>query len=127
MKFDKKFMKQLIALAALPFIAAPAMAGPYVNVEANAGLTGSDYVGTVTEAHVGYEGPLSDTVTGYIQLGPALATPNGGGADVELSGKVGVNIAATDKLSVYGEYWLLTGGEVENLTSNIKAGVKYSF
>jgi hypothetical protein len=117
----------IAALAAAPLFAGAAMAGPYVNVEANAGLTGSDYVGTVTEAHVGYEGKLSDTVSGYAQLGPALVTPSGGDADVELSGKIGVNIAATDKLGVYGEYWLLTGGEVDNLTSNFKLGLKYAF
>ena len=121
------FKSVIAAAAATPFLATAAFAGPYVNVEANAGLTGSDYVGTVTEAHIGYEGPLSDTVTGYAQIGPALTTPNGGDTDVNLSGKVGVNIAATDNLGIYGEYWALGGGEVENLTSNFKLGVKYSF
>ena len=120
-------MKNLVALAALPLMAAPAFAGPYVNVEANAGLSGSDYVGTVTEAHIGYEGALSDTVSAYAQIGPALTTPNGGDTDVNLSGKVGINIAATDNLGIYGEFWGLGGGEVENLTSNFKLGVKYSF
>ena len=40
--------------AALAF-AAPgaALAGPYVNIEANSGFTGSDYTGTTTDAHVG--------------------------------------------------------------------------
>ena len=121
------FKSVIAAAAATPFLATAAFAGPYVNVEANAGLTGSDYVGTVTEAHIGYEGPLSDTVTGYAQIGPALTTPNGGDTDVNLSGKVGVNIAATDNLGIYGEFWGLGGGEVENLTSNFKLGVKYSF
>ena len=117
----------IAAAAATPFLATAAFAGPYVNVEANAGLAGSDYVGTVTEAHIGYEGPLSDTVSAYAQIGPALTTPNGGDTDVNLSGKVGINIAATDNLGIYGEYWGLGGGEVENLTSNFKLGVKYSF
>jgi hypothetical protein len=121
------FKSAIAAAAATPFLATAAFAGPYVNVEANAGLTGSDYVGTVTEAHIGYEGALSDTVTGYAQIGPALTTPNGGDTDVNLSGKVGVNIAATDNLGIYGEFWALGGGEVENLTSNFKLGVKYTF
>ena len=30
-----------------------AQAGPYVNVEANSGFTGSDYTGTATDVHVG--------------------------------------------------------------------------
>ena len=119
-------MKIAIALAALPMMAAPAMAGPYVNVESNVGLTGSDYVGTVTEAHVGYEGK-SGNFGYYGQVGPALVTPNASNTTVQVSGKVGGSIAATKNLSVYGEYWLLTGAEVENLTSNFKAGLKYAF
>ena len=117
-------MKNLIALAALPLMAAPAMAGPYVNVEGNAGVVGSDYVGTLVETHIGYEGALSDTVTGYIQAGPAIGLPEGGDAGVDVSGKAGLSVAATDNLSIYGEYWFLTG---DDLTSNIKAGVKYNF
>ena len=36
-------IKSAIALAAAaPFMAAPALAGPYVNIEANAGWTGDD-------------------------------------------------------------------------------------
>jgi hypothetical protein len=118
-------IKSVIATAAVaPFLATAAFAGPYVNVEANAGLTGSDYTGTLTEAHVGYEGDLSETVSGYVQVGPALSTPEGGDSKVKVSGKAGASVAATENLSVYGEYWFLTGDE---LTSNIKAGVKYTF
>jgi len=120
------FKFAIAAVAAAPFLAAPAMAAPYVNVEANVGLTGSDYVGTVTEAHVGYEGK-SGTFAYYGQVGPALVTPNSGDTTVQVSGKVGGSVAATENLSVYGEYWLLTGAEVENLTSNFKAGLKYTF
>ena len=118
-------IKSTIAvLAAAPLFAGAAMAGPYVNVEGNAGVVGSDYVGTLVETHVGYEGALSDTVTGYIQAGPAIGLPEGGDAGVDVSGKAGLTVAATDALSIYGEYWFLTGDE---LTSNIKAGVKYTF
>ncbi|MGA1433630.1 MAG: hypothetical protein ACO32T_07615, partial [Candidatus Nanopelagicaceae bacterium] len=53
-------IKSTIAvLAAAPLFAGAAMAGPYVNVEGNAGVVGSDYVGTLVETHVGYEGALS--------------------------------------------------------------------
>jgi hypothetical protein len=114
------FKSTIAALAAAPLFAGAAMAGPYVNVESNSGLTGSDYVGTLIETHVGYEGALSDTVSAYVQAGPAIGLPEGG----DVSGKAGLSVAATDKLSVYGEYWFLTG---DDLTSNIKAGVKYAF
>ena len=107
-------------------IAGPAFAGPFINIEANAGLSGSSYVGTVTEAHAGYEGD-SGNFSYYGQIGPALVTPESGDTTVQLSGKIGAGVDMTEKLNIYGEYWALTGGEVENLTSNFKLGVKYSF
>ena len=118
-------IKSTIAvLAAAPLFAGAAMAGPYVNVEANAGVSGSDYVGTLVETHVGYEGALSDTVSAYIQAGPAIGLPEGGDAGVDVSGKAGLSVAATDALNIYGEYSFITGDE---LSSGIKAGVKYNF
>ena len=118
------FKSAIAAVAAAPFLATAAFAGPYVNVEANTGLTGSDYVGTVTEAHIGYEG-TSGKVAYYGQVGPALVTPDGGDTDVRVSGKVGASFAATDKLGVYGEYAAITTDG--DLSSNIKAGLKYTF
>ena len=118
-------MKNLIALAALPMMAAPAMAGPYVNVESNSGFLGSDYGGTAIEAHVGYEGALSDTVSAYAQVGPAFVLPEGGNSETEISGKVGINVAATDNLGFYGEYAAIT--TPGDLASNVKVGVKYAF
>ena len=38
--------------AALAFAPAAALAGPYVNVETNAGWTGTNYTGAVTDFHV---------------------------------------------------------------------------
>ena len=47
--------KSAIALAAAaPLMAAPALAGPYVNVETNAGWVGDDYSGATTDIHVGW-------------------------------------------------------------------------
>ena len=50
----------IATLAATAAIVAPSavMAGPYVNVETNAGWTGADYTGANTDFHVGYEGAL---------------------------------------------------------------------
>ena len=119
-------MKYSIIFALASMISGPAFAGPFVNIEANAALAGSNYAGTITEAHAGYEGS-SGNFSYYGQLGPALVTPESGNSTVQLSGKVGAGVDVTDKLNVYGEYWALTGGEVENLTSNFKLGVKYNF
>jgi hypothetical protein len=52
----KMFKSVFAATAALSMSAGAAFAGPYVNVEANSGFVGSDYSGTVTDLHVGYEG-----------------------------------------------------------------------
>ena len=46
------------AAAAVAFAPAAALAGPYVNVEANAGWVGDDYTSTTTDIHVGYEGEV---------------------------------------------------------------------
>jgi len=116
------------ALAAAPLFAGAAMAGPYVNIEANSGFAGSDYSGTTTDFHVGYEGSNAAGTAGYyIQGGPSLKTPDGGTNETVFSGKVGGSVAATDNLGVYGEFSLATAkGAVKN-SYGVKAGVKYAF
>ena len=116
----------LAALAAAPLFAGAAMAGPYVNVEANSGFTGSDYQGTVTDLHVGYEG-TAGKVGYYVQGGPSVVTPDGGDTDTVFSGKTGLSVAATDKLSVYGEVSFATGANGADNGYGTKAGVKYAF
>ena len=49
------FKSVFAASAALSMSAGAALAGPYVNIENNAGFTGSDFEGSVTETHVGFE------------------------------------------------------------------------
>ena len=49
-------MKSIIASGLLLGMAhGAAIAGPYVNVENNAGFTGSDFTSQTTDFHVGYE------------------------------------------------------------------------
>jgi hypothetical protein len=55
------FKSVFAATAALSMSAGAALAGPYVNVEANSGWTGSDYGGTSTDLHVGYEGEFGES------------------------------------------------------------------
>ena len=115
-------------LATAPLFAGAAMAGPYVNLEANSGFTGSNYSGTTTDLHVGYEGSNAAGTAGYyIQGGPSLITPDAGSSETVFSGKVGGSVAATDNLGVYGEFSLATAkGGVDN-SYGVKAGVKYAF
>ena len=123
---------KLIALAALTAttaLASPATAGVYVNVEANSSLTGSDYTGTTTDVHVGYEGG-NDTASFYVQGGPAVVSVDGADeADTRISGKLGGSIAATDRVDVYGEIALLTADEDtdDDHAWATKGGGKYAF
>jgi outer membrane autotransporter protein len=122
-------MKTAIALAALLGVGtAPALAGGfYTNVESNASYTGSDFTTRTTDLHLGYEGSPTESLNYYIQGGPAVVAVDGADSDTQLSGKLGANIAATDKLDLYGEISLLTqDGDVDN-SYGTKLGAKYKF
>ena len=114
------------ATAALSMSAGAAFAGPYVNVEANSGFVGSDYAGTVTDLHVGYEG-ATGAVGYYLQGGPSLVSPDGAATETVFSGKAGASVAATEQLSVYGEVSFATGIDGADNGYGTKAGLKYSF
>ena len=116
------------AAAALSMSAGAAVAGPYVNVEANSGWTGSNYNGTVTDAHVGYEGELGESTSWYVQGGASLVSPDGGETDTVPSGKAGLGIALTDALGAYGEVSFIGSGDDDiDRGYGAKLGVKYSF
>ena len=116
-------MKFLAILPATLFAATPVMAGPYVNIENNAGFTGSDFNGHVTEFHLGYESG-NDVSSYYVQAGPSIFAPDGGEEETKLTGKIGGSIQATERLSVYGEV-AATFDDVNNYGT--KFGVKYNF
>ena len=121
-------MKTLTLALASTLAAGPAFAGVYVNVENNAGFTGADYTGAVTDFHVGYEGG-NESFDWYVQGGPAVVATDGADSDTRVSGKVGANIAATNKLGFYGEVSVLTAdSDTDNdNTWGTKLGAKYSF
>ena len=122
------FKSVFAASAALFASAGAALAGPYVNVEANAGWTGSDYTSTTTDLHVGYEGELGESASYYVQGGASVVSPDGAESDTVPSGKAGLGLGLTDALGAYGEVSFLGSGD-----SNIdrgyggKLGVKYNF
>ena len=124
------FKSALAAVAALPFAATSALAGPYVNVETNAGYTGNDYTGAVTDLHVGYENGLGENSNWYIQGGPAIVSVDGEESSTEFSGKVGLGVGVTDQLTAYGELSALTADQeldFDTLNVGVKAGLKYNF
>ena len=121
------FKSVFAATAALSMSAGAAFAGPYVNVEANAGWTGSEYGGVVTDAHVGYEGALGEDASWYVQGGASFVSPDGAETDVVPSGKAGLGIALTDALGAYGEVSFIGSGDSDiDRGYGAKLGVKYS-
>ncbi len=121
--------KSAIALAAAaPLMAAPALAGPYVNVETNAGWTGGDYTGATTDLHVGYEGPVGESAAYYVQVGASVVSPDGGDSDTVPSGKAGLGLALTDALGAYGEVSFIGSGDADiDRGYGAKLGLKYNF
>ena len=116
------------ATAALSMSAGAAVAGPYVNVEANSGWTGSDYNGTATDVHVGYEGPIGERGSYYVQGGIVILSPDGEDMDVAPSGKAGLGYALTDTLGAYGELSFAGSGDSDvDKGYGAKVGLKYNF
>ena len=122
-------IKSVIAGAAVAVaFAAPgaALAGPYVNVEANSSFTGSDYTGTTTDAHIGYAGEAGAVSYGA-QIGPSFVTVDGGESDTVLSGKVYGSVTATEALSVYGEVSFAGGVDGADNGYGTKVGATWAF
>ena len=118
----------IAAAAAAPLFAGAAIAGPYVNVETNAGWTGSEYTGAGTDLHLGYEGAIGESGSFYVQGGATVLTPDGGDADTVPSGKAGVGFAVTDALGAYGEVSFVGSGDEDiDRGYGAKLGLKYSF
>ena len=121
----------IAAVAASPFLlAGAAFAGPYGNVESNISYPAGDYSGATTDLHIGYEGSLSESADFYVQGGPTFVAVDGtDGSEGEISGKVGVNVAATDSVGVYGEISGVTA-EANNddvVNWGAKLGAKFTF
>ena len=114
------------AAAAIALAPAAALAGPYVNVETNAGWVGDDYTSATTDLHVGYEGEVG-AASYYVQAGPAIVAVDGEETDTQFSGKAGVGVPVTDALGVYGEMSFLTAEDEDDFGLGGKLGLKYNF
>ena len=122
----------IAAVAASPFLlAGAAFAGPYVNVESNLSYPDGDYSSATTEVHIGYEGG-EGKVAYYVQGGPSLNHADStDDTETEFSGKVGLSVAATESLGVYGELSGASNGEDsdgDNIVAwGAKLGAKFTF
>ena len=122
------FKSVFAATAALSMSAGAALAGPYVNVETNAGWTGSEYNGAATDLHLGYEGPIGESASYYVQGGATLVSPDGGETETVPSGKAGVGLSLSDALGAYGEVSFVGSGDADiDRGYGAKLGLKYSF
>tara|TARA_R110001606_G_scaffold18744_1_gene69839 strand:+ start:6798 stop:7169 length:372 start_codon:yes stop_codon:yes gene_type:complete len=122
------FKSVFAAAAALSMSAGAALAGPYVNVETNAGWVGDDYSGATTDLHIGYESAIGENAAWYIQGGPAIVNVDGEEAETEISGKVGASVALTESLGAYGELSMITvDQDFDDLGVGGKLGLKYNF
>ena len=114
------------AAAAIALAPAAALAGPYVNVETNAGWVGDDYTSATTDLHVGFEGEAG-AASYYVQAGPAIVAVDGEETDTQFSGKAGVGVPVSDAIGVYGEMSFLTAEDEDDFGLGGKLGVKYNF
>ena len=119
-------MKAFVVASAALISGSAAVAGPYVNVENNAGFLGSDYAGSVTDLAIGYSADLGDNTTVGAQVGPAFVNPDEGDGSTQISGKIYGDVDLTEKLNVYGEFALLTVDDEDNLY-NLKTGLTWNF
>jgi len=108
-------------------LSSPVLAGPYANVESNSGFAGSDYQATVTDIHVGYEGPVGESAGYYVQAGPSIVAVDGTDATTELSGKAGIGFNVTEAVNIYGEIAFSTVDGSDDNNYGTKLGLKYSF
>ena len=123
-------MKTIIAVAALSALSAPAFAGPYANVENNAGWVGNDFEGAVTEVHAGYEFEAGENATIYVQAGPAFISIEDEDLETEVSGKLGVVADVSENFEVYGEVAFITSDQefdVDTLSLGTKVGATFRF
>ena len=114
------------AAAAIALAPAAALAGPYVNVETNAGWVGDDYTSATTDLHVGFEGEAG-AASYYVQAGPAIVAVDGEETDTQFSGKAGIGVPVSDAIGVYGEMSFLTAEDQDDFGLGGKLGVKYNF
>ena len=106
------------ALAVAPLAKAD---GFYVNPEWNGAWSGSEFGGSVMDAHVGYEAGSF-----YIQGGPSWVSPQGDETELGFSAKTGVSAPVADNIDVYGE---VSYAKYENIDAGygLKLGGKVNF
>ena len=117
-------MKFAIALAAVPFMAAPALAGPYVMTKSELKFSDANYKEAVNQARLGYDWKVGNAKP-YIELGAGAKTPDGGASKGFTAAEIGSALKLTEKLSAKAK------AEFINLSDKtdwkVEIGTKYKF
>jgi hypothetical protein len=125
------FKTAIAAVAAAPFLATAAFAGPYVESKTTAGGTitdGGTFKGAQTEIRGGYETKVGTSgLKVYGEVGPGYEWNNGGTNEGVFVSEVGLSYPITNKVSlkskITGEYGF--DSEAFDLGGEVK--VRYSF
>lgn len=123
-------MKQFIALAALPFVVAPAMAAPYVESKTTSALSDGTYRGAQTELRIGYEDQVAKGVTLFGEIGPGYEWTKGTTTttgEVVTVGEVGVKAKVAKNVSVNAKVTGEYGGTTQIFDMGGELKVRYSF
>jgi hypothetical protein len=126
----KKTSMKILALAALiPMMAAPAMAGPYV--ESKTGFSSSDgeYKSSQTELRVGYQSKLKNGLTTvYAEVGPGYEwNKEGTPGEGVVVGEVGVKTPLTKNVGLAAKLSTEYGRDTEVLSLGGEVKVRYTF
>lgn len=126
----KKTSMKILALAALiPMMAAPAMAGPYV--ESKTGFSSSDgeYKSSQTELRVGYQSKLKNGLTTvYAEVGPGYEwNKEGTPGESVIVGEVGVKTPLAKNVALAAKLTTEYGRDTEVLGIGGEVKVRYTF
>ena len=117
-------MKFAIALAAIPMMTAPALAGPYVMTKSEFKGTDDNYKEMVNQARLGYE-TKAGSLTPYIELGGGGKTPDGKDTTGFVAAEVGTGIKLTKQLSAKAKFEALNFED--KMDWKVEVGTKYKF
>ena len=128
MKATKTKEEGNAVVAATPLIfTGAAIAGPYVNIEANGSYPDGAYSSGNIEFQVGYEATTTNGISWYASVGPTVQHTETADefGDVEIAAYLGGSKGITDKVGVYGEVYGATNNDDLDLSG--KAGLRYTF
>ena len=117
--------KQALAALALTAIAAPAMAGPYVESKHEFKGTDEDYSKAVHQARVGYETKLG-AFKPYIEGGFGVTSPEDGDQENFTALEVGSKVKISKNFSAYGKFENIFQ-EDDTRDWKVELGTKYKF